>query len=296
MRNPAGIALAADSHVFLIGRPPIGELLAFIRTMAVGGQNIDPGDLTREWRAANDHVLDLERTEAGTADNPPIESLADDLGPLSREVMASAVYRRAYRFVPVDVVVIDLNRVVVFQKFINLSFVEELKRRLGPAPSPDAIFRFPLPLQPESPQVQRMQSGQNMYTFVSPSNDFRFTEAELLQPNDIPNFKSTGRPVAILGLAVGYGANLLSVLHVENRLVLVNGSHRAYALRDLGITQIPCLRQMVTRRDELDLVAGGDISGNPDRYLKAARPPPCSAIILIRLCARSSQFTERIAL
>lgn len=79
--------------------------------------------------------------------------------------------------------------------------------------------------------------------------------------------------MAILGLAIGYGSNFLNVLHVENRLVLGNGSHRAYALRDLGITEIPCLVQRVTRRDELELVASGDLATTPDRYLKSARPP-----------------------
>jgi hypothetical protein len=162
---------------------------------------------------------------------------------------------------------------VVFQKFINLSYVDELKRRLGSTPSPTAVFRLALPLQPEQPQFQMMQNAQNMYTLMSNSTDLRFLEAQILQPRDVPSLDSAGRPVTILGLTVGYGSNFLNVLHVENRLVLGNGSHRAYALRDLGITEIPCLVQRVTRRDELELVASGDLASNPDRYLKSARPP-----------------------
>lgn len=265
--------MASDPHVFLIGRPPIGELLAFIRTMAVDGQSIDLGDLTAEWRAANDHVLNLEKDEAGVADNPPVTALADSLRPLATAVMADPVYKRAYRFVPTDVAVIDLNRVVVFQKFINLAYVEELKRRLGSTPSPEAVFRLALPLQPEQPQFHMMQNTQNMYTLISTSTDFRFLEAQVLQPQKVPSLESTGRPVTILGLAIGYGSNFLNVLHAENRLVLGNGSHRAYALRELGITEIPCLVQRVTRRDELELVASGDLAISPDRYLKSARPP-----------------------
>jgi len=38
----------SDDHVFLIGRPPIGEFIAFIRTMAVEGQTIDQGVLAEE--------------------------------------------------------------------------------------------------------------------------------------------------------------------------------------------------------------------------------------------------------
>src|SRR5437016_3275791 len=273
MSSSTGLAVASDPHVFLIGRPPIGELLGFIRTMAIDGQNVDLGDLTAEWRAANDHVLKLEKDEAGAADNPPVTTLAESLRPLSAAVIADPVYKRAYRFVPTDVAVVDLNRVVVFQKFINLSYVEELKHRLGSTPSPEAVFRLALPLQPEQPQFQLMQNAQNMYTLVSTSTDFRFLEAQIIQPQKVPSLDSVGRPVAILGITIGYGSNFLNVLHVENRLVLGNGSHRAYALHDLGITEIPCLVQRVTRREELELVAAGDLASSPDRYLKSARPP-----------------------
>jgi hypothetical protein len=265
--------VASDPHVFLIGRPPIGELLGFIKTMVVDGQNVDLGSLTAEWRDANDHVLRLERDEAGLADDPPVGTLADSLVPLAESLMSDPVYRQAYRFVPTDVGVVDLNRIVVFQKFINLSYVDELKRRLGSTPSPEAVFRFALPLQPEQPQFHMMQNAPNMYTLVSPSTDFRFVGNQILQPQNVRSFESDGRPVAVLGLAVGYGSNFLNVLQVENRLVLGNGSHRAYALRDLGINQIPCLIQRVTRRDELELVASGDLATSPDRYLKSPRPP-----------------------
>ncbi len=266
-------ATAFDPRVFLIGRPPVGELLGFIRNMAVDGQSIDLAALTAEWRAANDHVLRLEKHEAGAADNPPVAPFSASLASFAAAVVADPVYQRAYRFVPTEVAVVDLNRVVVFQKFINLSFVEELKRRIGSNPSPETVFRLALPLQPDQPQFQMMQNTPNMYTFVSTSTDFRFLEAQLLQPQSVPAFHSTGRPVAILGLGIGYGSNFLNVLHVENRLILDNGSHRAYALRDLGITQVPCLLQRVSRRDELELVASGDLAATPDRYLKSARPP-----------------------
>lgn len=272
-RNRGRFAVASDPHVFLIGRPPIGELLGFIRTMAVDGQSVDFGDLTAEWRAANDHVVNLENDEAGAADNPPITPLPESLRSLAENVLVDPVYQRAYRFVPTEIAMIDLNQVVVFQKLINLSYVEMLKQGLGSEPSPEATFQFSLPLQPEQPQFQIMQNGPNMFTMLSASTDFRFLEAQVLRPESVPCFDSSGRPMAILGLSVGYGSNLMNVLHVENRLILGNGSHRAYALRDLGILQVPCLIQHVTRRDELELVASGDFAANPDRYLKSARPP-----------------------
>ena len=83
MSSTGNLAVASDPHVFLIGRPPIGELVGFIRTMAVDGQSVDLGSLTAEWRAANDQVLKLEKDEAGAADNPPFVALAESLRPLA---------------------------------------------------------------------------------------------------------------------------------------------------------------------------------------------------------------------
>ena len=55
--------------------------------------------------------------------------------------------------------------------------------------------------------------------------------------------------------------------------MLNNGSHRAFALREMGITHVPCLIQHVSRREELSVIASGDFNTAPDVYLKDARPP-----------------------
>ena len=79
--------------------------------------------------------------------------------------------------------------------------------------------------------------------------------------------------IAALALIVGYGSNFLNVAHVENRLVLGNGSHRAYALRDSGITHAPCIVQTISRREEIEVLGLGDLQQNADMHLKNPRPP-----------------------
>jgi len=88
-------------------------------------------------------------------------------------------------------------------------------------------------------------------------------------PDQLSGFVSSGRPFAYIVLGIGYASNYLNALQVDGRLILNNGSHRAYALRDIGLTHVPCLVQRISRRDEMDLVASGDVQNNPDRYLKA---------------------------
>jgi hypothetical protein len=82
-----------------------------------------------------------------------------------------------------------------------------------------------------------------------------------------------GIPVRAVAIVLGYGANYLSAFHVDGRLVLNNGSHRAYALRAEGIELAPCLIREVSRREELELHVQGEILDRTDAYLTAPRPP-----------------------
>lgn len=266
------ITTPADDHVFLIGRPPLGEFLAFMKTLAIGGQSADQGGLAEEWRHANDRVVELEESEGGWADDAVIEPLPDGFGAMAEAVYADPFFQQAYRFVPSRVGIVELDRLVVFQKQINLAYVDVLKNRIGSDPSLADLFEVALPSQRTVPSVQVAQTAQNAFTFVSPSNDFRFLDASLVEPRQVVDHAFPGPPTAILGLAVGYGSNYLNALHVEGRLILNNGSHRAYAMRELGIKKAPCLIQSVSRRDELELLQQ-EVFKNPERYLTAARPP-----------------------
>jgi hypothetical protein len=101
-------------------------------------------------------------------------------------------------------------------------------------------------------------------------------------------------------MAVGFGSNFLSAIHVENRLLLHNGSHRAYALRKIGLKRVPCIVQHVSSRDELELVASSEVRRHPDRYLKDPRPsmladyfnPGLHTVMQVR--SRLRQITVRV--
>ena len=78
---------------------------------------------------------------------------------------------------------------------------------------------------------------------------------------------------AIVGLPVGFGSNFFTAIRHEDRVLLHNGYHRAYAMRALGITHAPCIIQTVTRRDELEVAAKEQVADNPGFYFGTARPP-----------------------
>jgi hypothetical protein len=80
-----------------------------------------------------------------------------------------------------------------------------------------------------------------------------------------------GAPKYFVVAAIGYGANFLSAVRIGNRLVLKNGSHRAYALRASGQTHAPVLIETATRPEEVELLLP-QIAEQRELYLSAPRP------------------------
>jgi len=66
------------------------------------------------------------------------------------------------------------------------------------------------------------------------SNDLRFLEAMPLNDDLIGRLPLGGRAVSAIALVMGFGSNFINAVRVGNRLVLNNGSHRAYALLKLA--------------------------------------------------------------
>jgi hypothetical protein len=266
-----------DSHeqtLYLSGRPSLRRFMRYIRNQAIHPPNAST--LADEWHAAHDHIARLQDIEAGLVDNPPIVPLTQfgkKYESLLIEFLKDPVVNGSFNTVPTDVALVELDRMVVHQKHIDLTHVRALKKKLGPAPSDETIFRTCLPFDHPQPPVKWTRTQSDTFVFVSPSNDLRFLGALSLEPHHITDYSTPGTTVGIAGLAVGFGSNFLNAICVEGRLILKNGSHRAYALRDLGITHVPCVVQYVSTRDALDSVAADEVTDNPDLYLKQARPP-----------------------
>jgi len=263
---------AVDQHVFLIGRPPISEFLGFVKCMAVDGQARSQAVLVEAWRQANDHVKRLEQAEAGIADNVETAPLPAELDLARLRLEREPLFRASTQCTPVEIAIVELDKLVVFQKNIDLAHIANIRARLPRKPTPQQIFDLCLPSEPERPGVRMMQIAPNSFTFVSPSNDFRFLQTQVLGPEQLGQSIQNGHATDVIGLAFGFSANYLTAISLERRLVLGNGSHRAYALREHGVTHAPCLVQRFSRREELELAPVG-LQQHPDRCLRDARPP-----------------------
>src|SRR5262245_34649107 len=259
-----------DELLYLIGRPTLRQLRRFVRHHAVNPDS--EGALTEEWNTARDHIRSLEKEEAGLADDPVITKLGPEYEPLLIEFLKDPLVQNGFNTVPTEVAMVELDRLVVYQNHIDLTFARQLRSKLGPAPSREEIFRTCLPYDHPQPPVKWARVHRNTFTFLSPSNDLRFLSTMKMDSDNIQNYPPPGNLVGVVGLAVGFGSNFMNAIYAEKRLILNNGSHRAYALREMGITHVPCIIQHVSSRDELNVVAATHVEDNPDYYLKHQRP------------------------
>lgn len=263
----------ADECVILIGQPPLNEYLGYM-SQTLEGQVSDRRQLMDRWRAANDHIHALEQSEAGLADNAPATGLPELMAERAEALLADPAVDGAYQTVPTEVAMVELDRLVVFQKHIKLSYVEQLSQLVPEDATAEQIFDFALPTDGRyDPQPQAAPLAQNAWCFTSLSNDLRVLDVQLVDPRAVAGITVRGRPAAMLTVIIGYSANLLSAIRIDGRLVLNNGSHRAYALRAAGHTHAPCLIENASRREELDLLVSPEVLNNLELYVKAPRPP-----------------------
>ncbi len=264
---------ANASLIWLLGQPHLEEYLSFVANKVVGGNAIPAFQLAEEWRAANDHYYALEQTEAGDADRIKTRALPKGLASLADEVRADRYYQAIFDALPTTIEMVEIDRLVMWQGQVADRFATMRGELLGRTPTPEALFHFCLPLQRDLPPVSIRRLSADHYQFVSDATDFGVQTPQFLPAALLDTLKATGPLAAALTIPIGLGANFLSAIRSDDRLLLHNGYHRAYALRALGIRYAPCIVQTVTRRDELKYAADPRVTGDPAFYFRADRPP-----------------------
>lgn len=271
-------------ELWLLGQPPLKSYLDFVDDQVVDGEAADRAGLAAEWRAANEYYQELERREAGIANQIERRALEPAVAALAAQAKAHPRFRRAFETLETSFAMVELDRLMVFQKHVSRTFVDELMARIGPAPGDAALFEFCMPLGMRDCPVTMRREGSRRYTFRCESTDFRYLESKLLRPEQISGYDAFGPLAGVVGLMVGFGSNFLNAVAVGKRLLLNNGYHRACALRAAGITHAPCLVQTAGTVDELEVVAKSEVMDDPAFYFESARPPLLKDFSDPRIC------------
>ncbi|MBS0254167.1 MAG: hypothetical protein JSS36_02880 [Proteobacteria bacterium] len=264
---------AAQTVIWLLGQPPLDEYLDFVARFVVDGADIRRSRLVAAWRRAHDHFARLEKREAGEADRVERFPLPPELRRHAARLRASRNFRNTFDVVRTTIEMVELDRLIVWQAQVEDRFALDRAADLHPGADPAQLFDFCLPARRAAPPVTVNRIAGGHFQLVSQAADLAMLRARVLDPATVPPGDEEGPLAGMIGLPFGFGANMMSVISSERRLVLHNGYHRAYALRALGHRHVPCVVQHVTRRDELNLVADTKVAYNPGYYFRGPRPP-----------------------
>jgi hypothetical protein len=269
-RNEYG---AVDELVVLPGGASIQDFIQLYKARAADGYRLDDAELVHRWRKARKRIRELESTEAAICDNPVFAELPESMAEFAARELQTPEAQQSFHLLPHRWAMVEIDRLIVMQNLVNLRFVAQLRSLLAPAPFATDIIRLATGrLQPQA-EVRVTRLSETVYSFSSPSSDFRFLDTKVLEPHLVQGSHASGRAALSIGVFIGFGVNFITALHVKNRLILLNGTHRLYALREMGVTHAPCLIRSLASTDELALAEAEDINKNAQLYIHSQRPP-----------------------
>jgi hypothetical protein len=262
-----------DTQLLLLaGRPTLRDFVRFVKAHAVDGSLIDEAKWVLEWQQASKVVRQLDPLEVKSQ---PVGStpLPDNIRAAADAELEDPAVRRSIGLLPYSWAWVALDQLIVWQRYINLAFAAELRDRLPLHPTPKDLLDFSAGRLGAQPPLRICGRGGNAFTFSSVSNDLRVTDVVPLDPDCIRGFEPHGRASCVVAVFVGYSINCMISVRMNNRLLLTNGTHRAYALLSRGITHAPCIVRHVSSADDLDLAALPRGNEPAENLFAAPRPP-----------------------
>ncbi|MFO3706630.1 hypothetical protein ACI6Q5_17010 [Xanthomonas codiaei] len=217
--------------------------------------------------------MELASQEAGHAEAVGIQALADELQPLAAAALRQPSMHRITSQVPRTWCMVEVDRMIVFQESLNLRHLAALKQRFAAVPSTHEVMALATGQGADAHPPVRYAQADGDHAFASASNDLRFLDVAVMDPSAIQAYEPFGTASHAIVIYLGFSDNVISATRVGKRLILTNGSHRAYLLRSLGIRFIPCLVTDASDADIADILLPAAVKQDRDFYLRAPRPP-----------------------
>lgn len=247
------------------------EVLRYVRTEGLKTERARLPQLMERWSALQPRVRTLVEKEVGVAEGIGVRPIPEQWQALVDQVAQQPLFQKTFQNLPVSFEVVEVDKLVAAQRAVNLTYVQRWQKRYA-APTFAELITICLEPERERQPIQHVQVGSNTHVFSSPVSDVRFLDSAAREviPEDLLLAESGGLPSNAVVALVGYGCSSINVFKVGQRLILNNGFHRVYALRALGVTDVPVVVQHV-HNPSLELPAR--IADLPSHYLVHEKRP-----------------------
>lgn len=267
-------AASSISQRYLFGFAPRVEVAAYLRNQACDADRPRIDALLEQWQRAQASVLLKSQTEAGVAEGIRVAPLPADLVPLANDHLQSPEVKGAFGNVTTSIAMVEVDKLIVGQRSINLDYVSQLKDQYAGRTSPERLVDYCLGPASIPSVVHHIEPQPGVHVFSSLNPGLRVLGSFIKQDltdEDAELAANGGDPVKALVAFVGFGVSAVSVYQIGARILLNNGHHRLYALRGLGVTEVPALIQHISNPAlEMPPVV---VNVARDNLLGVVRPP-----------------------
>jgi hypothetical protein len=264
--GPASRSLQGEAMLFPYGAATLAEVVNIVRSQCIEEEIGNLNMITSDWRQSSNHFQALIKNEPGLAETIGVQNIEESYLERLAEIASDLLFKQSFSLLPTEFKLVEIGKLVAPQRLVNLGYVERLRKLIPRVPGMKDLIDFCLQPKQTPPPPKSLQLAQNLFSFSSPSQDFRFLGGyqKILEEDDVKASTGGGLPVSALVLLLGYGSPTSNVYSIGNRMILNNGFHRMFALEDMGIEYAPVLVQKVGNSD---LEFPEVVAGLPKDYL-----------------------------
>jgi len=266
------MAVEGQKIRYLYGATTQPEVINFVRTQCMVRDEAEVQRIVQDWKQAAQRFAAITSFPKVVPESMIVRDLPDEVASLMREIAAEPLFQRSFSMLPMSFGIVEIEKLVAGQRYVNLDYVAKLMKSLPPHPSPKDLIEFCLAKTPDVAPPAELQLGPNVYSYRSDTTDFRFLGGfpKPLSKDDLEAAVAGGLPVAGIILLVGYGSTAINVFQVGQRYILNNGFHRLFALQKSGVRSAPTVIQHITN-PALELPP--QLVGLPTQYMTTSPRP-----------------------
>lgn len=240
-----------QNKLLLFGALTQGEISNYIRLNCIKEEIENIEETLKEWRIASKNFHELIKTEGDIVDSIKIEEINSKFSNKLQEISNDKLFKKTFSALPIDFKMVEIDKLIATQRNVNLDYVQKLKEGFPKELSDADLIEICLSVEREKDEIKEGFTASNEYTFSCANPDFRFLGGfpKPVTEEDIKASFTGGLPIASITLLVGYGGVPINIIAVGNRMILNNGFHRVFALKERGIDFIPVVVQHVSNPD-----------------------------------------------
>ena len=231
------------------------EVLNHVRTQALEKERERMPEIMVKWRSLQPRVTDLVQKESGQAEAIRVAPIPNEHHSHLETFSCDPLFQKTFSGLPISFKLVEIDKMVAAQRTVNLDYVDRLLSSYPKSPTMQDLLEICVSPKRKMEPIQHLEVAPDIHVFSSTNSDIRFLGAFVkeLTVEDLGYAERGGLPAAAI------------IAFVVN-----NGFHRVYALRSLGVTEIPVVVQSV-RNVQLEFPPA--VAGLPKDYLlNVSRP------------------------